>query len=244
MATNTVSRLLAAATMAAMPLECSCADRFEAERARLADQVVAQMRESRGDTGRDGLSPCVEKAIRTVPRHRFVPPDLLAEAYRNAPLPIGNGQTISQPFIVALMTELADPSPGARVLEVGTGSGYQAAVIAQCVAKVYSIEIVRPLGEGARAALASLGYGNVEVRIGDGYKGWPEAAPFEAILVTAAPDHVPQPLVDQLAPGGRMVIPVGSRYGIQDLLVVTKEADGRAVTRKTLAVRFVPLTRE
>ena len=137
----------------------------------------------------------------------------MPDAYRDRPLPIGLGQTISQPFIVALMTELLDPAPNARVLEVGTGSGYQAAVLAECVAKVYTIEIVRPLGEQARALLAELGYRNVEVRIGDGYKGWPEAAPFDAIIVTAAPDHVPQPLVDQLAPGGRMVIPVGSHHG-------------------------------
>jgi len=238
-----VRRLLTAATIAASPMHAQ-ADEFDAKRARLADAVVAQMRETRGETGRDGLSPCVEQSMRTVPRHRFVPPDLASDAYANRPLPIGLGQTISQPFIVALMTELAQPTPDARVLEVGTGSGYQAAVLASCVAKVYSIEIVKPLGEKARTLLASLGYRNVDVRIGDGYKGWPEAAPFDAIVVTAAPDHVPQPLVDQLAPRGRMVIPVGSRHGVQELLVITKDADGRAVTRKTMAVRFVPLTRE
>jgi protein-L-isoaspartate(D-aspartate) O-methyltransferase len=236
-------RLVTAAAIAASPLNAE-ADDFDARRGRLADEVVAQMRQTRADTGRDGLSPCVEQAMRTVPRHRFVPPDLVKDAYANRPLPIGLGQTISQPFIVALMTELADPAPGARVLEVGTGSGYQAAVLAQCAATVHSIEIVRPLGEQARTLLAALGYRNVEVRIGDGYKGWPEAAPFDAIVVTAAPDHVPQPLVDQLAPRGRMVIPVGSRHGVQDLLVITKDAGGRAVTRRTMAVRFVPLTRE
>ena len=169
-----------------------------------------------------------------VPRHRFVPPELIDAAYLDRPLPIGMGQTISQPFIVALMTDLADPAPTARVLEVGTGSGYQAAVLAECVAQVYTIEIVAPLGEAARTLLAELGYRNVEVRIGDGYRGWPEAAPFDAIVVTAAPDHVPQPLVDQLAPGGRMVIPVGQRYGVQDLLVISKGADGQTLTRKSL----------
>jgi protein-L-isoaspartate(D-aspartate) O-methyltransferase len=243
MSRRLVRRLLAAATMVLSPMQAH-ADDFDARRARLADQVVAQMRQTRGETGREALSPCVEQAMRTVPRHRFVPPDLAGDAYANRPLPIGLGQTISQPFIVALMTDLAEPRPDARVLEVGTGSGYQAAVLSRCVAKVYSIEIVKPLGEQAARLLASLDYRNVEVRIGDGYKGWPEAAPFDAIVVTAAPDHVPQPLVDQLAPGGRMVIPVGSRHGIQDLMVITKDADGRAVTRKTMAVRFVPLTRE
>jgi protein-L-isoaspartate(D-aspartate) O-methyltransferase len=238
-----VRRLLAAAAMVAGPMQAQ-ADDFDVKRARLADEIVAQMRQARSETGREALSPCVEQAMRTVPRHRFVPPGLAADAYANRPLPIGLGQTISQPFIVALMTELAEPAPDARVLEVGTGSGYQAAVLSRCVAKVYSIEIVRPLGEQAAKLLASLDYRNVEVRIGDGYKGWPEAAPFDAIVVTAAPDHVPQPLLDQLAPRGRMVIPVGSRHGVQDLVVITKDADGRAVTRRTMAVRFVPLTRE
>ena len=238
-----VRRLVAAATLVASPMQAQ-ADDFDVKRARLADEVVAQMRQTRSETGREALSPCVEQAMRTVPRHRFVPPDLAGVAYANRPLPIGLGQTISQPFIVALMTELVEPVPDARVLEVGTGSGYQAAVLSRCVARVYSIEIVKPLGEQASRLLASLDYRNVEVRIGDGYKGWPEAAPFDAIVVTAAPDHVPQPLVDQLAPRGRMVIPVGSRHGVQDLVVITKDADGRAVTRKTMAVRFVPLTRE
>jgi len=240
---DTLRRLLTAALLAG-PLHASAQDSHVDQRQRLVDQIVLEMQATSRDTGRDKLRDSVLRAMRTVPRHRFVPPELAAESYRNRPLPIGLGQTISQPFIVALMTELAQPTPDARVLEVGTGSGYQAAVLASCVAKVYSIEIVKPLGEKARTLLASLGYRNVDVRIGDGYKGWPEAAPFDAIVVTAAPDHVPQPLVDQLAPRGRMVIPVGSRHGVQELLVITKDADGRAVTRKTMAVRFVPLTRE
>jgi protein-L-isoaspartate(D-aspartate) O-methyltransferase len=235
--------MVAAAAMVA-GAESAQGDDFDARRARVAGEVAAQVRETRGETGRDALSPCVEQALRTVPRHRFVPPDLVHEAYANQPLPIGMGQTISQPYVVALMTDLAEPTPGARVLEVGTGSGYQAAMLARCASKVYSIEIVKPLGERARSLLASLGYGNVEVRIGDGYKGWPEAAPFDAIVVTAAPDHVPQPLVEQLAAGGRMVIPIGSRNGVQELLVITKDADGKAVARRTLTVRFVPLTRK
>lgn len=238
-----VRRLVAAAAIVASPMHGQAGD-FDAKRARLVDEIVVQVRQARAEIGVESLSPCVEQAMRTVPRHRFVPPDLAADAYANRPLPIGLGQAISQPFIVALMTELAQPTPDARVLEVGTGSGYQVAVLAHCVAKVHSIEIVRPLGEQARTLLAALGYRNVEVRIGDGYKGWPDAAPFDAILVTAAPDHVPQPLVDQLAPRGRMVIPVGAHHGVQDLVVITKDADGRTVTRRTVAVRFVPLTRE
>ena len=240
---NTLRRLVTAAIFAG-PIQAQGADAYDAPRRRLVDQIDAEMAATGAETGRPRLRDAVRDAMRTVPRHRFVPPELVHDAYRDRPLPIGLGQTISQPFIVALMTELLDPEPGHRVLEVGTGSGYQAAVLAQCVAKVYSIEIVAPLGERARAVLAELGYRNVEVRIGDGYKGWPEAAPFDAIIVTAAPDHVPQPLVDQLAPKGRMVIPVGSHHGVQDLLVITKDVDGRAVTRRTIAVRFVPLTRE
>jgi protein-L-isoaspartate(D-aspartate) O-methyltransferase len=241
---DTLRRLVMGATIIVGPMNASANDDFDARRAKLVDQISAHMRATRDETGRERLSECVERAMRSVPRHKFVPPELARDAYRDTPLPIGLGQTISQPFIVALMTELADLSASARVLEVGTGSGYQAAILAQCAARVSSIEIVRPLGEQARTVLAELGYRNVQVRIGDGYKGWPEAAPFDAILVTAAPDHVPQPLIDQLAPNGTMVIPVGMQHGIQDLLVITKGADGRAVTRRTIAVRFVPLTRE
>jgi len=240
---NRYRRLLSAALLAA-PVSARPQDPYAVKRERLVHEIVAEMRATAGSTGRSQMNDAVARAMGRVPRHRFVPPDLVDAAYLDRPLPIGLGQTISQPFIVALMTELLDPKPSARVLEVGTGSGYHAAVLAECFAKVYTIEIVAPLGEKSRALLAELGYRNVEVRIGDGYKGWPEAAPFDAILVTAAPDHVPQPLVDQLAPGGRMVIPVGHQFGAQDLLVITKAADGRTLTRKTLPVRFVPLTRE
>ena len=240
---NALRRFLTAALLAG-PLHTSAQDSYVDQRQRLVDQIAIEIEATSRDTGLHKLRDTVLRAMRTVPRHLFVPPGLATESYRDRPLPIGGGQTISQPFIVALMTELIDPRPDARVLEIGTGSGYQAAVLAECVAKVYTIEIVAPLGVRAREVLNRLGYKNVEVRIGDGYKGWPEAAPFDAIIVTAAPDHIPQPLVEQLAPKGRMVIPVGSRHGVQDLLVITKDAEGRAVTKRTIAVRFVPLTRE
>ncbi len=231
---------LAAGQLAA----CASARDEAAERRRLLREIESDMRRTAAYTGRARLAPCVAAALGRVERHRFVPAEVAAYAYENRPLPIGHGQTISQPFIVALMTELLDPQPEHVVLEVGTGSGYQAAVLAECVRKVYTIEIVAALGERARATLAALGYRNVEVRIGDGYLGWPEAAPFDGIVVTAAPEHVPQPLLDQLKPGGRMVIPVGAQISGQDLLLITKEADGRTITRRKLPVRFVPLTRE
>jgi len=192
-------------------------------------------------------SPTVLAALRAVPRHRFVPSGLVDEAYTDRPLPIGEGQTISQPYIVALMTELLQLTPGDRVLEVGTGSGYQAAVLAAMGMEVYSIEIVERLGREAAARLGALGYGTVHLHIGDGYRGWPERAPFAGILVTAAPDHVPRPLLAQLAPGGRLVIPVGE--GIQQLEVHRRALaggpTGPVFTRETvLPVRFVPMTGE
>jgi protein-L-isoaspartate(D-aspartate) O-methyltransferase len=180
-------------------------------------------------------------AMRRVPRHLFVPPELQGVAYTDGALPIGLGQTISQPYVVALMTELADLTGGETVLEIGTGSGYQAAVLAGIVDTVYTIEIVEPLAETAAARLDSLGYDNVVVRAGDGYRGWPEHAPFDAVIVTAAPDHVPEPLVEQLGVGGRLVIPVGDTY--QELLQITKTED-RALERSVIPVRFVPMTGE
>jgi protein-L-isoaspartate(D-aspartate) O-methyltransferase len=171
-----------------------------------------------------------------------VPEDQQAHAYENRPLPIGFGQSISQPYIVALMTDLLGIKAGDSVLEVGTGSGYQAAVLSGLVARVSTIEIVPQLGERARDILQQLGYDNVEVRIGDGYHGWEERAPFDAIIVTAAASHVPPPLVHQLKPGGRMVIPVGSRFLVQELLVVEKSEAGEVTTRQILPVTFVPLT--
>lgn len=192
--------------------------------------------------GRDITDPRVLEAMATVPRHLFVPPSQAAWAYQDGPLPIGHGQTISQPYIVALMTQLARPRPTARVLDIGTGSGYQAAVLAELVDQVYSIEIVEPLGLAARQRLKELGYDNVEVRVGDGYRGWPEKAPFDAIIVAAAPPEIPQPLIAQLAPGGRLVIPVG-RYW-QELMVVEKDAVGRTRQWSVTPVAFVPMTGE
>lgn len=181
-------------------------------------------------------------AIRKVPRHEFVPESLRSKAYDDTPLPIGHEQTISQPYIVAIMTEALDVKASDRVLEIGTGSGYQAAVLAELAEQVYTVEIVPELAEQAGAKLAELGYDNVEVRAGDGYQGWPEHAPFDGIIVTAAPGHVPQPLIDQLNPGGRLVIPVGPEFDTQELLLISKDAVG-AVSRKTLElVRFVPMT--
>jgi protein-L-isoaspartate(D-aspartate) O-methyltransferase len=182
--------------------------------------------------------------MRAVPRHAFVPEEYVSLAYNNHPLPIGYGQTISQPYIVALMTQWAGVSEGDQVLEIGTGSGYQAAILAQLVGHVYTIEIIEPLAEQAKAALAGQGYENVTVRRGDGYFGWEEHAPFDAIVVTAAPDHIPQPLVEQLKIGGRMIIPVGPVGGFQTLWLVTRESEDEVQTRNLGGVRFVPFTRE
>jgi protein-L-isoaspartate(D-aspartate) O-methyltransferase len=212
------------------------------ERQRLMQTVAAQMRETGSATGRPALSEGVMTALRQVPRHAFVPEDQRLYAYQNRPLPIGHGQTISQPYIVALMTELAQPQPDHKVLEVGTGSGYQAAVMARLVRTVYSMEIIQPLGLAARERLQTLGHRNVEVRLADGYHGWEEHAPYDAILVTAAASHIPPPLIRQLKPGGRMVIPVGAAFLVQQLMLVEKNADGTVSTRQILPVAFVPLT--
>jgi protein-L-isoaspartate(D-aspartate) O-methyltransferase len=207
-------------------------DRLKAERLRMVDEQIR----------RRGIKDArVLKAMEEVPRHRFVNPGDVAYAHNDSPLPIGLGQTISQPYIVALMTETLRLKPSDRVLEIGTGSGYQAAVLSVLVDSVYTIEILGPLGRSAKKLLKSLGYRNVRVRIGDGYRGWPEEAPFDAIIVTAAPDTVPQALIDQLADGGRMVIPVGER--IQELLYITR--DGKKIKRDSIAsVRFVPMVSE
>jgi len=191
----------------------------------------------------DGFDPEVLAAMRRTPRHAFVPAEVRDFAYTDQPLPIGYGQTISQPFIVALMTELLDVEPGDRVLEVGTGSGYQAAVLAELAGEVRSIEIVPALGEHAAATLRSLDYANVTTTIGDGYHGWPEHAPYDGIVVTAAASHVPAPLVAQLAPGGRMVMPIGGAFATQQLMLIEKRPDGTLTNRQVLPVRFVPLTR-
>lgn len=207
-------------------------------------RMIGEIR-SMAATARDTLPPLsgrVLAAMTHVPRHLFVPDDRRDKAYRNEALEIGHGQTISQPFVVAVMTELVAAKPGSRILEIGTGSGYQAAVLAELGAEVYSIEIIPELGQRAAVVLKQLGY-DVHTRIGDGYGGWADAGPFDGIVVTAAPDQIPQPLKDQLKPGGRMVIPVGAANATQDLLLLIKRQDGRIETRKTVSVGFVPLTR-
>lgn len=215
---------------------------FDAARHAMVDEVVADAAATSAYSGRAALSPQVIAAMEKVERHRFVPAGLIALAYLNRPLPIGHGQTISQPFIVALMTDLMQLKAGDRVLEIGTGSGYQAAVLAEIAGAVYSIEIIEALGKQAGERLQELGYRNVQTRVGDGYYGWPEAAPFDAIMVTAAASHVPPPLIRQLKPGGRMVIPLGTQFMTQSLMLVEKKADGSVTTRHILPVAFVPLT--
>ncbi|GAB4368302.1 MAG: protein-L-isoaspartate(D-aspartate) O-methyltransferase [Acidobacteriota bacterium] len=208
-------------------------DRFAARREAMVRHQLA---------ARDISDERVLEAMRTVPRHLFVPEPLRDAAYQDSPLPIGHGQTISQPYIVALMTQLAGAAPGKKALDVGTGSGYQAAVLAEICDEVYTIEILCDLAEQARERLEALGYRNVTTRCGDGYAGWPEHAPFDVIIVAAAPEEVPQPLIDQLAPGGRLVIPVGRLH--QELLVVEKQPDGTIRRFSYGGVRFVPMTGE
>ncbi len=205
-------------------------------------EVESQISSLRNELGIDRLSPAVREALFNVPRDQFVPEDQRRHAFENRPLPIGYGQTISQPLIVAAMTELLQVRPGDRVFELGTGSGYQAAILDSLGAEVYSVEIVPPLGERARQVLDAQGHGNVRTRVGDGYFGWEGVAPFDAIIVTAASDHIPPPLLRQLKPGGRMLIPVGSRYLTQKLVLVSRDARGVVKTRELLSVMFVPLT--
>jgi protein-L-isoaspartate(D-aspartate) O-methyltransferase len=245
LAGRTVPGMICALLYAAAPLpHAADADKYAPDRAALVAEIEADVRATADYLGRGRLDEAVLEALRAVPRHAFVPLPYRPFAYQNRPLPIGHGQTISQPYIVAIMTDLLDPQPGDRVLELGTGSGYQAAVLARLVAQVYSIEIVAPLAETATERLARLGYANVSVRQGDGYFGWPEHAPFDAIVVTAAASHVPPPLVAQLKPGGRMIIPVGSYFLTQQLVLITKQDDGSVTTRQLLPVAFVPLTGE
>jgi protein-L-isoaspartate(D-aspartate) O-methyltransferase len=214
---------------------------YARERERMVREVDAMYAQTRAETGLAAMSPAVRAALGKVERHRLVPQGQRALAYRNRPLPIGGGQTISQPYIVALSTDLIEPRPEHVVLEVGTGSGYQAAVLAEVAKQVYSIELLEELGKPAAARLADMGYRNVEVRIGDGYAGWPEKAPFDAIVVTAAAPQVPPALVAQLRVGGRMVIPVGGTHDVQYLKVLTRRADGGYDEQRVLPVRFVPL---
>lgn len=207
----------------------------------MVEEIEAEVRETRAWLGKSALDPRVMAAMAKVPRHEFVPPDEEHLAYVNAPLPIGHGQTISQPYIVAVMTDMVAPEDDHMVLEVGAGSGYQAAILAEVVKQVYTIEIVPALAEQAREALTRLGYANVALSTGDGRLGWAEHAPFDAIVVTAAARRVPPALIDQLKPGGRMAIPIGGRFMSQDLTLVEKAMDGKVSKRSILPVAFVPL---
>lgn len=238
--TRTIRCLLAGA-VALLSVTVHAAD-YAQERQEMLDAIRASVRETADYTGLTQLSGEVMTALGAVPRERFVLPSLRHMAYDNTALPIAEGQTISQPLIVALMTHLVQPSSEDIILEVGTGSGYQAAVLAKLVKHVYSIEIIPELAHGAADLLAELEYNNVTVRAGDGYAGWPEHAPFDGIIVTAAADEIPPPLLQQLRPGGRLIIPVGPSAGHQQLLVIEVDGQGEIAQRSVLPVRFVPLT--
>ncbi len=220
------------------------AGEYDVLRHKMVEEVLADVAAEVSYSGGSTLHPGVVAAMQKVERHLFVPASQTSNAYLNRPLPIGYGQTISQPLIVAMMTDLMQVKDGDKILEIGTGSGYQAAILAEIAKSVYSIEIIRPLGKQADERLRSLGYNNVELRIGDGYYGWPEASPFDAIIVTAPASHVPPPLLKQLKPGGRMVIPLGMHFMTQYLMLVEKQMDGSVISRQILPGRFVPFTRE
>jgi len=230
----------ALSAFAVLTLACAANGQGEAadqeDALRAARMAMVDLIEARGVRDSATLA-----AMRRIPRHEFVPPEYRTRAYRDSPLPIGYDQTISQPYIVALMTETAGIRPGMKVLEIGTGSGYQAAVLAEIGARVFSIELLEPLAASAAARLARLGYAGVTVRRGNGYLGWPAEAPFDAVIVTAAPEEIPAPLTDQLKPGGRLVIPVGGVGAVQQLLLVTRDADGTLHRQPLIPVRFVPM---
>jgi protein-L-isoaspartate(D-aspartate) O-methyltransferase len=209
--------------------------------ARMLADIRTDVAWTRDRIGKDALDPRVMQAMAEVPRDAFVPGEMQGEAYANRPLAIGHGQTISQPYIVALMTDLIAPQPHHRVLEIGTGSGYQTAILSRLCDTVYSIDLVPPLRAAAAARLARLGYRNIVTRTANGYQGWPEYAPYDGIIVTAAAAYIPQPLVDQLRPGGRMAIPVGEPFGLQDLVLVEKDRNGDVAGRTILGVAFVPM---
>ncbi len=232
-----VCAILAGTVVAKYALYSGGSDPFERQRLEMVQNQIA----TSGYWGRD---PVIDKkvleAMRTVPRHKFVPTAIRSRAYNDSPLPIGHGQTISQPYIVAYMTEMLECDKDAVTLEIGTGSGYQAAVLSRIAKKVYTIEIVKALGEEAAERLKELKYKNVECRVGDGYYGWEEHGPFDAIVVTAATSHIPPPLLEQLKPGGRMAIPVGPPMHVQQLMLIVKQKDGSIIKRSVMAVRFVP----
>jgi protein-L-isoaspartate(D-aspartate) O-methyltransferase len=209
---------------------------------RMLDDIKTEVNLTRHLIGKNALDDRVMAAMKQVPRHKFLPPNVRFLAYDNGPAPIGAGQTISQPYIVALMTDLLNTKPTDTILEVGTGSGYQAAILSKLVQQVYSLEIIEELAIDAHRQLKKMGYNNVEIKTGDGSLGWPEHAPFDGIIVTAAAPHIPQPLIDQLRTGARLVIPVGLPYNYQELMVVEKKANGKIDARSVLGVSFVPLT--
>ena len=217
-------------------------DEFEFQRQRLVQDIAVMTTDTRFETGRTALVERVLAAMRKVERHKFVPPSEVVNAYQNRPLPIGYGQTISQPYIVAMMTDLMRVERNHTVLEIGTGSGYQAAMLAELAKAVYTIEIIEPLGKQAQERLQNLDYRSVQTKVGDGYYGWEQYAPFDSIIVTAAASHIPPPLIKQLKPGGRMVIPVGAQFLTQYLMLVEKNPDGTVSSKQILPVSFVPLT--
>lgn len=220
----------------------SAEDDYARQRENMIRAIEANLRATSIYLKKEALDSRIMDAMNTVPRHVLVPINQRSHAYLNRPLPIGYGQTISQPYIVAIMTDLLNPQPEHTVLEVGTGSGYQAAILSRLVRQVYTIEIIEALGKRSKRDLAELGYDNIQVWIGDGYYGWKQHAPFDGIVVTATASHIPPPLIQQLKPGGRMIIPVGSRFLTQQLLLLVKDEEGNVTTRQILPVRFVPLT--
>jgi protein-L-isoaspartate(D-aspartate) O-methyltransferase len=234
-----VSAFLAAVLFAA---QAPAQEARTQERAAMVADIEAHARRAPQALKNGVIDPAVLQAMRTIPRHAFVPETVRSHAYEDRPLPIGYGQTISQPFIVALMTDLLDVARGDKVLEIGTGSGYQATVLSSLAERVYSIEIVPELGNRAGEVLRTLGLANVETKIADGYYGWPEKGPFDAIVVTAAASHIPPPLLEQLKSGGRMVIPIGGPFSAQQLMLVEKKSGGGITTRQLLPVQFVPFT--
>ena len=217
---------------------------IDVEREKLLAEIAEDYRDTARWTGKAELSAPVRRAILKVPREAFIPRETDGAAYANRPLPIGFGQTISQPYIVAIMTELLELTPESAVLEVGTGCGYQTAILAEITKQVYSLEVIGELAEQAAKRLQAMGYRNVEIKTGDGFSGWPEKAPFDAIIVTAAAVEMPPPVLDQLKPGGRMVIPIGQPFESQNLTLVTKDESGRVTEKTVLPVAFVPLVRE
>ncbi len=234
--------LLLGALLILWSLPCSAADDYANLRRAMAKEIEADVRETSLYIGKEALDDRVLEVLGTVPRHEFVRKSERRHAYENRPLSIGYGQTISQPYIVALMTDLLGVDADDVVLEVGTGSGYQAAVLAKLADRVYTIEIIEALAEQAKRRLKRLGYRNAQTRLGDGYYGWEQYAPFDGIVVTAAASHIPPPLIQQLKPGGRMVIPVGGRFQVQQLMLIEKDHKGKLKTRQILPVRFVPFT--